>query len=117
MDRAQDAEGMHGKSFLPMLRGETREYRSYIVMGYHSSPHICARDKHYSFIQRPVEWGKCEIYDLVQDPEEKRNVTSDLVDVARGLKAKIPPWFGISQEKVRTIQMQLRMEIADTSVK
>ena len=117
LGRPQDGEGLHGRSFLPVLEGKSAEHRPYVLTAFHGSPHFCVRDKRHSFILRPKDWGDDELYDLTEDPQEKRNLIKEQPEVARELGKLIPAWFGIKDQKAKILQMQLRYEIADTPIK
>jgi arylsulfatase A-like enzyme len=68
-----DGSAMHGKSFLPVLRGETDRHRSAIITGYHEAVDRCIRDDTWSYIQRPTG-ERDELYNLKNDPQEKHNL-------------------------------------------
>jgi len=78
---------MHGKSLLPLIKGEVEKLKDYIITGYHASMHRCVRTEEWSFIFRPE--GKDELYNLVKDPKEKNNVIDEFKDVAKKLASKL----------------------------
>lgn len=117
LGRPQDAEGMHGRSFMPVLEGQTTEHRPYILTGYHTSAHACVRDKRHSFVLRPRDWGEDELYDLIEDPKETKNLIQEKPGVAQELAGKIPGWYGFKNQRAQIDHLQLKHEIADTPVK
>lgn len=66
---------MHGRSFAPVLRGETDEHREAIITGFHEGIDRCIRTKQWSYIERPVGEPD-ELYDLATDPQERRNLAA-----------------------------------------
>ncbi len=90
-------EGMHGTSFLPVLKGNTNEHRSAIVSGYFPSSHRCIRDKRWSYILRP-EGEPDELYDLINDPREISNLIDEKPDVVKDLVSKIGTRFFREEE-------------------
>lgn len=70
-----DHDAMHGRSFARVLEREANEHRSAIITGYHEGIDRCVRTKEWSYIERPV--GEVdELYDLAEDPQERRNLAA-----------------------------------------
>ncbi len=86
MGFGNSTEAMHGRSFVPVLRGETDEHRGAIITGYHAGIDRAIRDRRFSYVERPMEQPD-ELYDLVEDPRETRNLIDDAADEARRLKS------------------------------
>jgi arylsulfatase A-like enzyme len=84
LDMRNSTTSMHGCSFLPVLHGETDTHREAIITGYHEAPDRCVRDHRWSYILRP-DGEPDELYDLVQDPKERRNLIGDHPEEARRL--------------------------------
>lgn len=74
----------HGRSFAPVLRGETDDHRDAIITGYYEGVDRCVRTRRWSYIERPVGEPD-ELYDLRADPHETRNLAADHPDEARRL--------------------------------
>lgn len=68
-----DTASMHGRSFAPVLRGQTDEHRQVIITGYHEAVDRCIRDQTWSYVQRPPTEPD-ELYNLSEDPKEQRNL-------------------------------------------
>jgi arylsulfatase A-like enzyme len=77
---------MHGRSFLPVVQGQTDQHRPAIITGYHQAVDRCIRDARLSYVERPDEQPD-ELYDLAEDPREQRNLVDDLPEEAKRLKA------------------------------
>ncbi|MBM4086069.1 MAG: DUF4976 domain-containing protein, partial [Planctomycetes bacterium] len=74
---------MQGRSFLPLLRGETPAdwrtamyYRYYDPRGHHVAPHYGVRTERYKLVYFNL-LGEWELFDLAKDPHELRNVYAD----------------------------------------
>ena len=65
----------HGRSFAPVVRGETDEHRDAIITGYHEGIDRCIRTERWTYIERPAGEPD-ELYDLVDDPHERRNLAA-----------------------------------------
>ena len=95
---------MHGRSFLPVLLGETDEHREYAISGYHEAVDRCIRDKRWSLIQRP-EGQPDELYNLLEDPGETRNLIDDHPEEAKRLAGAFGSYFRkIEQRIVKGVQ-------------
>lgn len=79
-------DAMHGRSFLPVIRGQTDRHREAIITGYHQAIDRCIRDRRFSYIERP-EGEPDELYDLADDPRETRNLIDQLPREAQRLKS------------------------------
>jgi arylsulfatase A-like enzyme len=89
---------MHGRSLLPLLRGESPAWRDAILYEYYEYPaEHCVRKnrgvrtdrwKLIHFWEQPEEW---ELYDLRNDPDETRNLggSREHASVVRDLKLKL----------------------------
>ena len=73
LGQKNNTEAMHGKSFVPVLKGETNEHRQAIITGFYEGFDRCIRDKKWSYIARPDEKPD-ELYDLQNDPQETKNM-------------------------------------------
>jgi arylsulfatase A-like enzyme len=79
-----DGSAMDGHSFWPVLQGEIDSHREVMITGYHDAEDRCIRDHTWSYIQRPTEQGD-ELYNLVEDPHERRNLINEFPEEARRL--------------------------------
>ncbi|MBM4038194.1 MAG: sulfatase [Planctomycetes bacterium] len=90
---------MHGRSFLPLLRGETpKDWRASLYYHYYEYPAVHSVKRHYGvrtqrhklihFYHDVDEW---ELYDLEKDPRELNNVYADpaYADTVKELKAEL----------------------------
>jgi len=83
-----------GRSFLPLLRGEKMEERENVVIFDEYGPVRMVRTKEWKYVYRHA-YGPHELYDLVNDPDERRNLADDpgYADKIRELKAMMDEWF------------------------
>ncbi len=90
---------MHGRSFLPLLRGETvKDWRASLYYHYYEYPAVHSVKRHYGvrtlrhklihFYHDVDEW---ELYDLEKDPHELNNVYADpaYADTVKELKGEL----------------------------
>jgi len=99
----EDAVPLAGRSFLPVLTSSSSG-RPWVVMGYHEAPDRCVRDGHYSYISRPVGLPD-ELYDLIEDPRETRNLIDERPEEAKRLaKALKGVWARFPQGYVKGLQ-------------
>ena len=103
------ATAMHGRSFLPVLRGDQDTHREAMITGFHEGVERCLRDATWSYIQRPPGEPE-ELYNLVKDPHERTNVIQEHPEEARRLAGAFGSYYrlqlgkGISETEVRGIQ-------------
>lgn len=79
-----DTVPVQGRSFLPVLTGETNKHRRYAIVGYYEGIDRCIRDEEWSLIQRP-EGQPDELYNIKEDPRESRNLIDDYPSEAKRL--------------------------------
>jgi arylsulfatase A-like enzyme len=87
-----DTGAMHGRSFRPVLEGETDTHRDSIIVGYHEAQDRCVRDATWSYVHRPADQPD-ELYHLADDPRETRNLIDERPEEARRLAAAFGPYF------------------------
>ena len=75
---------MHGRSFAAVVREETDEHREAIITGFHEGIDRCIRTKTWSYVERPAGEAD-ELYDLVEDPREQRNLADAHADEVQRL--------------------------------
>ena len=83
-----------GASFLPLLRGEEMAERESVVIYDEYGPVRMVRTKEWKYIHRHSD-GPHELYDLVNDPDERRNLADEPGQAKRiaGMKAMMDDWF------------------------
>ena len=104
---AKIPEGLHGRSFAPILRGQTPPdwrqsvYYRYYDAGHNVAPHYGVRTARYTLAHfyRTDEW---ELYDLQKDPQQLRSVYAD-------------PGYAKTLAKLKTELTRLRTEFKDDS--
>lgn len=89
MGSKNDTSAMHGKSFVPVIYGDTNEHREAIIIGYYQGIDRCIRSKTWSYIQRPEDEPD-ELYNLKEDPKE----TENLIDKNRSEAKRMASMFG-----------------------
>jgi len=87
-----DLDGMHGRSFRPVLEGETEDHRPAIIVGFHEAQERCVRDKTWSYVHRP-EGEPDELYHLLDDPRETKNLIDAHPEEVRRLATHFGPYF------------------------
>jgi N-acetylglucosamine-6-sulfatase len=77
-------EGLHGRSFLPLLKGEATPWREAFLYEYFwerdfpQTPTVFGvRTDRYKFMQYHGVWDRYELYDLENDPDEMHNLLGD----------------------------------------
>jgi arylsulfatase A-like enzyme len=95
---ASNASAMQGRSFLPVLRGDTDEHRQVIVTGYHEAPDRCVRDRLWSYVQRP-SGEQDELYNLSQDARERQNLIDQFPEEAQRLARAFGSYFGLRSQR------------------
>jgi arylsulfatase A-like enzyme len=100
-----EAERLPGRSFAPLLRGQPLPEREAVVVldegerGEHAvldeyGPVRMIRTREWKYVRR-YPYGPHELYDLVNDPEERENLVDDPArqGLVRDLKAGLEAWF------------------------
>ncbi|HIE52462.1 MAG TPA: sulfatase [Armatimonadetes bacterium] len=85
-------EYMHGRSFLPVLKGDTDTHRDAIITGYREGLDRCIRDTTWSYISRPPEEPD-ELYHLREDPRERNNLIDEYPEEAVRLARRFGNYF------------------------
>jgi len=81
------ADAMHGRSFANVLQGRSNEHRDAIITGYHEGVDRCIRTHTWSYVERPAGEND-ELYDLSNDPKEKRNLIHEQPEEAKQLAGR-----------------------------
>jgi arylsulfatase A-like enzyme len=110
-----DTAAMHGRSFAPVLRGESDDHRAAMITGYHAAVDRCVRDKTWSYVLRPAGEPD-ELYNLIEDPRERTNLIDDHPQEARRLAAAFGSYFRQGGAPVEVKGIQGRYEMASGSV-
>lgn len=85
---------LHGRSLMPLLRGETEAHRAVAISGVHGAqgPMVAVRDGRFSYYPTG-EAGTPELYDMVDDPAEARNVAQERRNDVRRLDEALGRWL------------------------
>jgi len=89
-----DAENLPGKSFLPLLLDQPmKEWRNIVIFDEYG-PVRMIRTKEWKYVHRYPK-GPNELYDLVNDSDERRNLVDEPSQKKRieELKAEMEAWF------------------------
>lgn len=106
-------ETMHGRSLMPLIRGEVESVRDMVITGYYEAPDRCVRDEVWSYIRRP-EGEPDELYNLVEDPREQHNLIDEHPEEAARLAAVLGPLYAVKKVVVKGIQG--RYEVGGSAV-
>lgn len=79
---------IHGKSLLPLMAGEITSLRDFAYMG-HFKRNWRISDKEWSFILNFDKGKMNELYNLIEDPEEQKNVTRENAQKAMELELEL----------------------------
>ena len=90
----QQPARLPGKSFAPVLRGETDAFRDDVVVFDEYGPVRMIRTREWKYVHRYPD-GPDELYDLVNDPGERVNRIDDPTQAARvaDMAARLTKWF------------------------
>lgn len=91
-------EFMQGKSFLPLITGAKDKIHEYVNIGFFNVDDRCIRDEEWSYIRRP-DAKKCELYNLIEDPEEQRNLVSSNSQQAKKMENALARIFNVRHQK------------------
>lgn len=86
------ATALQGKSFLPVLKGDAESHREAVISGYYEGQDRCIRDATWSYIDRP-EGQPDELYNLLEDPRETRNLIDAQNEVAAALSTRFGSYW------------------------
>ncbi len=89
-----DDGNLPGQSFLPILEGRSSEGREHVVVYDEYGPVRMVRTEEWKYVYRHSH-GPHELYDLVNDPDERRNLADELGQRKRiaELRAMMDNWF------------------------
>lgn len=100
-----DPKRIHGKSVLPCISGKTEKLRDYVHIGYYRRC-WCIKNYEWSYMfwfkskLYPDIWPP-QLYNLKDDPEEKKNVIRDYPEIAKKLELELRRFVADLQEKER----------------
>ena len=91
---APDGRNLPGQSFVPLLRGERQLERDHVVIFDEYGPVRMVRTHDWKFVYRHA-YGPHELYHLLNDPDERRNLADDPAQKPRiaELKRLLDDWF------------------------
>ncbi len=92
-----------GLSMMPVIRGEVDELREATISGYYRVAARALRNKRYSYIVRGGNEPD-ELYDLIDDPRERKNIIGQKPEVADALSALFPKIYFPSPPKSHGVQ-------------
>ncbi len=104
-------EALPGVSLMPLVRGEACELRQAVISGYYGAPDRCIRDKTWSYIRRP-EGEPDELYNLIEDPQERVNLIDAHPREAQRLARMFGSLYALKGAPVKGIQG--KYEVAHT---
>ena len=83
-----------GRSFLPVLRGESQTAREDVIIYDEYGPVRMIRTEEWKYVYRH-SYGPHELYDLTHDPDERRNLADDPSQKERiaELRERMDAWF------------------------
>lgn len=83
-----------GRSFLPLLRGESMGEREPVVVFDEYGPVRMIRTRQWKYVYRHA-YGPHELYNLVDDPDERNNLIDEdgYEEVVAELKQQMDEWF------------------------
>ena len=105
---------MTGKSAWRLVTGEADKLRDVVVTGYHASAFRCVRDTKWSLVVNPE--GRHELYDLINDPVEKKNLFKERQDIAKRLMDHLGYFSYTKLPKTELGNVQETYEWAHTAV-
>jgi len=87
-------DSLPGVSFAPVLRGEKDEMREEVVVYDEYGPVRMIRTQQWKYVHR-YPYGPHELYDLVNDPGERRNLVDDgsRSPLVAELRSRLVRWF------------------------
>jgi len=101
----REIELMQGKSMLPLIEGQADKLHDFITMGFFDSEDRCIRNEQWSYIRRP-KGRKCELYDLVEDPKERKNLVDDAPDRVKEMEGAIAKTYDCRLQKEHWAQLR-----------
>ena len=76
---------MHGRSFVPLMKGDNATWRNAFVYEYFVDPKAVQtptifglRTKAYSYMTYHGVWDQYELYDMAEDPQQYNNLLGDI---------------------------------------
>jgi len=103
--KGNESEYMHGKSLLPLIRGDISAIRQYVTMGFFSSDDRCIRNEQWSYIRRSGN-RENELYHLGNDPDEIRNLANEFPETIEEMNSAIAKIFNCRTQKESWFQLK-----------
>ncbi len=111
MGLGNNTSAMHGGSFRAVLEGEAEHFRDSIITGFKEGADRCMRDETWSYVSRPPGQPD-ELYNLRDDPRERRNLIDEHPQEAQRLAAGFGSYFrrrGAGPISVKGVQGKYEM--------
>lgn len=93
-----------GRNFWPLVTGETRSLRDYVVQAYGWIASARTPEWNYSQVWKPEAYEGTyhpQLYDLTKDPEELHDVADEYPDVVRQLSGKLKEYMASGEGVTR----------------
>jgi arylsulfatase A-like enzyme len=103
---------MSGRSLRPVIEATGASPYSATVSGFFAGVDRALRDERYSYVMRPPGQAD-ELYDLQDDPRERKNLIGEAPEIARRLQSQVGTVYFSARSKPRGVQGA--MEVAHTS--
>jgi len=107
-------DGIEGRSLRPWLEGAPSESRKTVKAMYlkeETRPVLALRDHRFKLIHRAGRDRPHELYDLVEDPGETRNLADARPEQVRASVDRLRAWFGERPDRFPRAQRGLSSEI------
>jgi len=111
---------MHGVSFLPLIRGEAVNWREAFLYEYFNDPNAVQtptifglRTQRYSYMTYHGVWDLYELYDLQEDPDQRRNLLGGIIygndygTFVRHVRDQAPELFPLVEELEKGLEQEL----------
>lgn len=89
-----EVDGLPGRSFASLLRGEGSDLHSHVCVLDEYGPTRMIRTAAWKYVHR-VPFGPHELYNVAQDPDERTNLINEPahLDIQTELRFKLDQWF------------------------
>jgi arylsulfatase A-like enzyme len=92
------AKPFHGKSLLPLIKGEASKQREFALSGsYDRCIQLTNSQWSYSCTRKDNKWVKTALWDFRKDPTQQNNIITQEVEVAKDLHKKLIQYLQLIQ--------------------